>query len=645
MTLPRRSHALAAAALLAAAAGCDSFPFAPGVAPAEPAFVRIEVAEPRLVEGDSVRLGVSVLDAARNVIELPPWITPRWTAAEGGPVVVRDDGTVISVAPGDAKVEVEIAGLKATRQLRVDPAVITMDIAGAYLVQTVQRLNGTVPIMAGRDALLRVFVQGNASVNSYTPAVHVHLFQDGVPIDTLVIPAAWSKVPHELSPGSLVTSWNALIPGDRVRPGLGMRVFVDPEGTVERTPASRTVFPHGGGIHAVDVRELPPHRVRFVPVRQAGSGTTGNINEGNAASYLSLFERLFPVPSTEIEIRAPFTTGAVVAETEGWLQLLQEINALRAAEGSSSYYYGVVQPAGGNWGGYAIIGQPVAIGYDRPHQTAGGWTWAATLFAHEVGHNFARRHAPCGSAQGIDPQYPYTGATIGVYGYDLVRGLVLDADVRDIMSYCYDWISDYTYVGAWSFREWQAARSMAASRAAAEEPVLLVWGGIDADGSLRLEPAFELVTRPAPPPEPGPYTIQALDVDGNVLFTRSFAGDEVAHAEPGTRLFAFTVPIGRLEPGAIHRLRLVGPRGAAERITSPGAVGRRPDATRRVVGTATRIDWDRSRHPMALLRDRETGHIIAFARDGTIDLPAFQGTVDVLLSHGTGSLTARVRQP
>jgi hypothetical protein len=645
MTLPRRSHALAAAAVLAVAAGCDPFPFAPGVAPAEPAFVLIELTEPRLIEGDSVRLGVSVHDAARRRIEVPPWITPRWTAAEGGPVVVRDDGTLISVAPGDGRVGVEIAGLTATRTLRVDPKVITMDVAGAYLVQTVQRLNGTVPIVAGRDALLRVFVQGNASVNTYTPAVHVHLFQNGVPIDTLVIRASWSKVPHELSQGSLLTSWNALIPAERVQPGLGMRVLVDPERTVERTPASRTVFPYDGGIHAVNVRELPPHRVRFVPVRQTGSGTTGNITEENAPGYLSLFERLFPVPSTEIEIREPFTTEAVVAESEGWLQLLHEVHALRAAEGSSSYYYGVVQPAGGGWGGYAVIGQPVAVGYDRQHQAAGGWTWAATLFAHEVGHNFGRRHAPCGSAQGVDQAYPYSGAAIGVYGYDMVRGLVRDAELRDIMSYCYDWISDYTYVGAWSFREWEAARSMAASRAAGDEPVLLVWGRIDPDGSLRLEPAFELVARPSAPPEPGPYTVQALDADGNVIVARSFAGDEVAHADPGTRLFAFTIPIGHLEPGAIHRLRVAGPRGATERITSPRAVDRRPEATRRTVGAATRIDWDGGRHPMALVRDRATGDILAFARDGRIDFPADQGPVDVILSHGTGSRHAVVRQP
>jgi hypothetical protein len=41
------------------------------------------------------------------------------------------------------------------------------------LVQAVQRVDGSIPLMAGRDALLRVFVVGNMALNDYRPPARV----------------------------------------------------------------------------------------------------------------------------------------------------------------------------------------------------------------------------------------------------------------------------------------------------------------------------------------------------------------------------------------------------------------------------------------------------------------------------------------
>ena len=43
----------------------------------------------------------------------------------------------------------------------------------------------------------------------------------------------------------------------------------------------------------------------------------------------------------------------------------------------------------------------------------------AGSFAHELGHNFGRNHAPCGSPPNVDPAYPYPGADIGTLGCDI----------------------------------------------------------------------------------------------------------------------------------------------------------------------------------------------------------------------------------
>jgi hypothetical protein len=55
--------------------------------------------------------------------------------------------------------------------------------------------------------------------------------------------------------------------------------------------------------------------------------------------------------------------------------------------------------------------------------------------AHELGHNFGLEHAPCYVDTDLDPNYPYPGAKIGTWGYDLVNRELKDPDLYyDIMS-------------------------------------------------------------------------------------------------------------------------------------------------------------------------------------------------------------------
>src|SRR5690606_30787378 len=100
--------------------------------------------------------------------------------------------------------------------------------------------------------------------------------------------------------------------------------------------------------------------------------------------------------------------------------------------------------------GLGYVGFPVAIGLDQ----CGTWT-----AAHEWGHNFGRRHAPCGNPANPDPSYPYPNALLGAHGYDPAMGQLKRASsFFDLMSYCSpEWISDYTYQHVLAFREAEAA--------------------------------------------------------------------------------------------------------------------------------------------------------------------------------------------
>ena len=99
-----------------------------------------------------------------------------------------------------------------------------------------------------------------------------------------------------------------------------------------------------------------------------------------------------------------------------WVQVLNELRALWAAEGSIAHYYGVVKvPYTSGVIGLSYLPSFVAVGYDNLPN-------AAATMVHELGHNFGRLHSPSCGAGGVDGNYPYAQGAIGVYGYDGVTG-------------------------------------------------------------------------------------------------------------------------------------------------------------------------------------------------------------------------------
>jgi hypothetical protein len=265
---------------------------------------------------------------------------------------------------------------------------------------------------------------------------------------------------------------------------------------------------------------------------------------------------------------------------------------------------------------------------------------ASDVLAHELGHNFGRLHAPCGNPSGVDGAYPYSGATIGMYGYDITSNSIRFPALHDLMSYCDPpWISDYTYRAIMNFR---ASNPMAppAARAAASAPRgLLVWGRIE-QGRLVLEPGFE-VDAPAALPRGGPHRIEGLGSAGETLFSLSFAGDRVADApDPNEQTFAFVIPLTQLRGVALDRLRLS---ALGRQVELRGSGGGAVPTALRTAPARVRVTWNAAAARVALIRDARTGHILSLARGGTIDLSTTSDDLDVTLSDGVRSVRSRVR--
>lgn len=512
-------------------------------------------------------------------------------------------------------------------------ATIDLRIAGAQLIQSTQRSDGSVPMVAGRDALLRVFVVASGGQQAQ-PRVRVRLFAAGVPVDSLTVNAPSSLVPQAVDTATLASSWNVLIPGSRVVSNLSVQAVVDPSDEVAEANESNNLWP-GATPQAVAVQSVPTFNLRFVPVKQSVNGLTGQVSAGNKDALAETTRRMHPLGTTVTSVRSVFTTSAPVLmanDSNGaWSQILGEVHSLRTSESFTGDYLGIVPVTyGGGIAGLGYIGAPAAISWDKVAS-------APSVIAHELGHNFGRLHAPCGNPGGPDPNYPYVNASIGAWGLDL-PALVLKAPgtFKDLMSYCDpEWISDYTYLGELSFRGTGASRE-----AASQEPArdgLMIWGRIR-NGTVVLEPAFRVHAPIHLPEHPGPNRVEGYDVAGGRVFSVSFDGETVADLPGGTeRHFAFVVPLIESEVSRLATLRLVGTGLAAyqARSRSP-AVVRAPTVTGQG-GGAREVTWDPS-YPLGVIRDAATGTIIAYARDGRFRLPDGVGAVTLQLSEGVSSL-------
>ena len=536
-------------------------------------------------------------------------------------------GTLTNLVPGDYTVSADpvdaggdhyvpgpggdvtvSAGETATATVAYDAAPrpsLDLRFAGVQLTQGVQTFGNGVPLVAGRDGLLRVFVVANEA-NTAAPAVRVRLYDGDTFLQTFTIDAPGAATPTSADEGALGSSWNVRVPGELIRPGLELLAELDPSGLIPENDEGNNRFP-ATGRRTVTVESQGPLALMLVPVRQSATGLTGRVSASNRDEYLDLIRRIYPIPGYDAAVHAVFTTQGPLQGDDAngaWGVLQSEIDALRIAENNGRLYYGVVQlDYEGGQTARSVTGVPAAVGFDRPSERA-------RMAAHELGHMWGRDHAPCTATAGLDPGYPYAGGVIGVYGYDLIAGVLKPPTTPDVMGLCQSpWISDYTWTGVMNFRA-----SAAASAAAV--PSLLVWGRIE-NGSAVLEPAFEVVTRPKLPARAGKYLLEAGTADGRSAFRLSF--DPVFPSDRARRTghFAFAVPLDRVTAGTLERIRLTGP-GIREVVR-----GRAPES-----GT--------------MLRDPATGQVLGFAR-GRAPMPIGAGAVEAVVSDGVRSEVRRLR--
>lgn len=456
--------------------------------------------------------------------------------------VLQYDGTGLCIPPTRG-FQAWVTGLDVHEgPICADVPGVALQFPMVYTVQSIQKPSSPLPMVANRDALLRVFLTAPTLHDFVAPPILATFSRDGTQVHKVRIDAPNPQLPTGVLQADLEGSYNAVIPGEHIQPGLWLKVEADPDGSLVLADDAESRYPAEGAV-PISVVEVPPMEVTVVPVLNASAPDSSVLKwatDVTKDSYIvSMLRWAFPFSDFSARTRETYVTSRDLTTGDGQWGLILDLEAVRSAESGTGYYYGTALSKTGLVRGRARVGGWVSMG--KP---------LVTELAHEVGHSLNLRHAPCGDAGNTDPDFPYLGGQIGAWGYDFRDGTVVNRGAADVMGYCHpSWISDFFYRKVLDYRSTHRRTSSGIPRSTQ----LVLAGGV-VDGKLTLEPPYWLQMAPLTPSGQGPYLIEGFS-GTDLLFSFSF---NPSRDKYGDRYFLFALPV---EHGDVDRVVLSGPEG------------------------------------------------------------------------------------
>lgn len=348
---------------------------------------------------------------------------------------------------------------------------------GIEVTQSVQDMSQSVPLIARKRTLVRVYVglpsgtlsvEGELRVSRQPHGPWVKLASMGV---AQLDASRKGKTLAELRSRreTIGYSLNFLIPSKLAKQGkLWLRLH-----NLREVGTGHPVQVQGPPtLTSVTFTASPFLRLRVFNLRYTtGSPPTTYVPSASDVAHLrSWLRRAYPVPdlifaSVTVDATAawPFTSGQANAQ-------IAAIRALDMASGGDqkTHYYGLVSDGGGFMRGSAsgIPGapDPATVASGPTGSNTWGWdndgSYGDWYGGHELGHTFGRFHPGFCGESADDPSYPFPagqlaaadGVFVGVDLGDANLGIAPAAlpgtAWHDVMTYCVtQWLSSYTYTG------------------------------------------------------------------------------------------------------------------------------------------------------------------------------------------------------
>lgn len=524
-------------------------------------------------------------------------------------------------------------------------------IVGVVVTQGAQRQDGSIPLVAGRDAAVRVFLQADLK-HTEAPWVRVTVFGGVFPYSSTVMGGP-REVPTDLAEDDEEGSFDLPLSGQHIREGASILVELEEmEHGVSRVVQR---FPANGEPIRLPVVEVPPVRIILFPVRFQGDGSTtvGRVVQDwrTLESWAEDLRRLLPVGRVEVRLGETFEPALSAKEAKTPIVSVAkalETKRLLDDPWNEQFYYGVFENAGSSLGlntGQAAPGPKVgnlnrtAVGHD-------GASYAMT-FAQTMGIMLGLKLAPGGGVQQADPEYPEPDGTLDCTGYDLRAMRPLPASQwHDFMGgQAPQWVSAYNWAKALDrlTRTVEVGPSADPDKASGRTPLqacLLVSGTV-LDNVVMWDPAFEIRGRPLAR-ERGKYRLVCKDRHKHVLARVPFYPD-------ATGTFEFLIPMTVAMHDSLstfqvfegdHRLAGIAT-WTGQKLGHHAAhaaryhdVAKQPWAVVEAPGRV-RLEWDTIAYPKVLVLDAFTSKHLATCTPGAREFAhPGNGRLRLLMSDG-----------
>ena len=418
---------------------------------------------------------------------------------------------------------------------------IDLTVKRIELTQAIQNPENSVPLISGKHTWVRVYLDVGEAGFDLTPVTGYLRFVDetGTPIPTwgpgrptgVVLP-----VPDHITayadpdPGEKNQTLNFFISANW---GWFTKPYIYIDATNNSAREELDEWNNSFGPVPLELGRVAPLNIMFVPVkvRKPDGDFCTAPDTGDFWATARWVKKVYPINRIDAWKLGVLKFDGDGSElgTEDWgLDLLTKLwlkNLQTDDPVSNMKYYGLVCKevdlfTSGTLGkGYRPGDEAWGVRTNMryaPYNTLGGH-----IMAHEISHNFGRKHAPCGGPKNVDSNFPYGNGSIGEFGFDGTR-IYDPTTYYDLMSYCHpQWISPYTFkklINKFNYRSLFVEQAPMTDQA-----YLVATGIIRTDDTVKL--SFRQLTFPSGTYDhagTGPYSLELQDSDGANLFVRRF---------------------------------------------------------------------------------------------------------------------------